>query len=244
MSPNLPHELPFTVRIVRTEEDLRRAVAVRADALRERLPEADGIFVSPEEEDFQPNTVLLLAASQRDGSPLGSLRMMTSERGKRLTVERALELPETLRGQSIAEASRLAVRADRGGTVVRMMLWKAFHRYCLAMQINRMLIAVRDSEVRLYESFGFADAVPGGLNVSSGRSGAEMRRVLTLGVFEPLQRAEIRAHPLYDFFFTERHAEIEVFSSVASRWNAPRVRTQPLPDHARIAEQLEKLAFV
>jgi len=244
MPADTAHHLPVTIRVAATEVDLRKVLAVRAGAGHCIEPGAPVAPSSPENWDQRPNATLLLAESRLDGEALGSLRILASERG-RLMVEDRVDLPASLRTGSLAEASRLAVRPGRNATLVRLMLWKAFHRYCLAAQIDTMLIAVREPVDRQYEWLGFHDALPGAMRFSPAGGGAATHRLMKLGVFEAHERSTHAGHPLHDFFFVERHPEIDLLSPVGERNGARRAAgAASLPDHARIAAQLAELAIV
>ena len=231
------HHLPVAIRVAATAADLRQVVAVRAEASGSPTPAATN---APETWDQRPNATLLLAES-RDAQALGSLRVLASERG-RLMVEERVDLPAALKGRSLAEASRLVVKPGRNATLVRLMLWKAFHRYCLAAQIDTMLIAVREPAARQYEWLGFRDALP--VRFSPDGRGAATHRLMMLGVFEAHERSLRDDHPLHDFFFVERHPEIDLLAAVDSRDARPAAAAASLPDHAGIAAQLQAVAIV
>lgn len=244
MPADTTHHLPVTIRVAATEADLRKVLAVRAVAGQRGEPPGVPASISPETWDLRPNATLLLAESRLDGEALGSLRILASERG-RLMVEDRVELPAVLKAVSLAEASRLAVKPGRNATLVRLMLWKAFHRYCLAAQVDTMLIAVREPAERQYGWLGFHDALPGAPRFSPDGSGAATHRLMKLGVFEAHQRSSRSGHPLHDFFFVERHPEIDLLAAVGSGNGARRSPgAASLPDHARIAAQLAELAIV
>ena len=231
------HHLPVAIRVAATAADLRQVVAVRAEASGSPTPAATN---APETWDQRPNATLLLAES-RDAQALGSLRVLASERG-RLMVEERVDLPAALKGRSLAEASRLVVKPGRNATLVRLMLWKAFHRYCLAAQVDTMLIAVREPAARQYEWLGFRDALP--VRFSPDGRGAATHRLMMLGVFEAHERSLRDDHPLHDFFFVERHPEIDLLAAVDSRDARPAAAAASLPDHAGIAAQLQAVAIV
>lgn len=231
------HHLPVTIRVAASDADLHKVLAVRA-ATGSAAPQPGAAPMSPETWDLRPNATLLLAESRIDGEPLGSLRILASGRG-RLMVEDRVTLPAALKSTPLAEASRLAVKSGRSATLVRLMLWKAFHRYCLAAQIDTMMIAVREPAARQYEWLGFHDALPGGAHFSPDGGGPGTHRLLQLGVFEAHQRSLRIGHPLHDFFFVERHPEIDLLAVVGERRAA-----SPLPDHAGIAAQLQEMAIV
>lgn len=242
MPAGTPHHLPVTIRVARSDADLRKVLAVRAAAA--GGAGAQAAAATPETRDQRSNATLLLAESRIDGQAVGSLRILASERG-RLAIEDRIDLPAALKAGSVAEASRLAVRPGRDATLVRLMLCKAFHRYCLAAQVDTMLIAVRETAARQYEWLGFRDPQSGPLRFAPDGHGAATHRLMALGVFEAHEQSLQAGHPLHDFFFVERHPEIDLLAAVGGR-GAGRAaeRGANLPDHARIAAQLQEVAIV
>ena len=151
----------------------------------------------PETWDQRPNATLLIAESRIDGDALGSLRILASERG-RLMVEDRVALPQSLRAVSVAEASCLAVKAGRNATLVRLMLWKAFHRYCLAAQVDTMLIAVRESALRQYEWLGFHDPQPAPVRFSGLSFSYNLAYAVFGGLTPPLIVSESQVGEIMD----------------------------------------------
>ncbi len=242
MPAGTSHHLPVTVRVAGSEADLHSVLALRAGAAADA--EAQAAATAPETWDLRPNATLLLAGSRVDGAALGSLRILASERG-RLAIEDRVDLPGALKAGSVAEASRLAVRPGRHATLVRLMLWKAFHRYCLAAQVDTMVIAVRKPAARQYEWLGFRDPPSGALQFAPDGGEVATHRLLVLGVFEARERSLQAGHPLHDFFFVERHPEIDLLATVDGRdGRCARQRGASLPDHERIAAQLQEVAIV
>src|SRR3954469_6034388 len=89
--------LPFTIRRVHTHAQLTKAVAIRHKAYARHLPEFARTLIAPEQGDFDSDTVILLAESKLDGSPLGSARIQTNLH-QALHVEESVRLPHWLRG--------------------------------------------------------------------------------------------------------------------------------------------------
>jgi len=117
--------LPFSVRLVSNMEDLMKAVHIRQAAYARHLPEFAKTLGLPESADYEDGVAILLAESHLDGSPLGTMRVQTN-RFKPLTLEQSLELPDWLRHQTLAEATRLGVTNDKVGRLVTTVLFKAF----------------------------------------------------------------------------------------------------------------------
>lgn len=236
------HRSPIGVRVARTHVDIQRALALRAAA---RPAGTAAVVIEPDDVDRRPNATLLLAESRLDGEALGSLRILTSDRGP-LSFEGRVALPPAARRpESLAEASCLVVRRGRLAMLARLMLWKAFHRYCLAAQIDTMFVAVREPADRQYAWLGFTDVLPAGVRYAPERNGAPTHRLMRLGVFEAHERSLRTGHPLHDFFFEESHPEIELLGAVGlASARRPATCAASLPDHSGIAAQLQELAIV
>jgi hypothetical protein len=67
---------------------------------------------------------------------------------------------------------------------------------------------------------------------------------MMLGVFEAHERSLRDDHPLHDFFFIERHPEIDLLTAVDSHGARRDAAVVSLPDHASIAAQLQEVAIV
>ena len=93
-APTLPEErLPFTVRLVRNEADLKKAVQIRHAAYARHLPIFAETLKTAETDDAEDGVVVLLAESKLDGSPLGTMRIQTNQ-FKPLSLEQSIELPD------------------------------------------------------------------------------------------------------------------------------------------------------
>lgn len=201
--------LPFTVRLVRTEDELAKAVAVRHAAYARHLPDFAEQLKQPELSDFNSDAVVLLAESRLDGSPLGTMRIQTN-RNDGLPLEQSVRLPEWLHRRHLAEAVRLGVKDGVAGHLVKTVLFKAFYLHCMQSQVEWMVIAGRPPIDRQYKRLLFSDVFPELGCVPLKHAGNLPHRVMSLKVadVEPLWRAS--QHPLYDFFFHTRHPDIEI----------------------------------
>src|ERR1017187_10227661 len=99
--------LPFTVRVVRGEEALHKAVAIRQAAYARHVPAFAEKLKEPEPNDYDQGSMILLAESKLDGSPVGTIRVQAN-RYRSLAIEQSAELPVLMRGRNMVEATRLA----------------------------------------------------------------------------------------------------------------------------------------
>ncbi|MBU6271029.1 MAG: hypothetical protein KGQ67_06980, partial [Betaproteobacteria bacterium] len=126
--------LPFTVRIVRNEEQLNKAVYIRSEAYGRHWPNLMANLQKPETQDRDPNSLIILAESKADGSALGTMRIDTNLTSP-LQLEYDIELPSEISSSPIAYVTRLGVKQGRLGSLVKLSLFKSLHRYCLAKQL-------------------------------------------------------------------------------------------------------------
>lgn len=214
-------ELPFVVRLARTDEQLRRAVSIRAEAYGRHVPALGAMLAEPEALDRQRGTVVFLAEAKDDGAAVGTIRIQTN-RVLPLRIEESVELPAQLGDRMLVEVTRLAVASGKRGALVKYALFKALHRYCLATQVDWMVIGARPPLDRGYRALDFQDLVPGGALVPLRHSGNIAHHVLGFEVISAERRWRERGHPLYDFMCGQFHPDIAVFASVSSVWDRPR----------------------
>jgi hypothetical protein len=207
--------LPFTVRVVRNESDLRKAVDIRHHAYARHLPDFAESLKSPEPADTEDGVVVLLAESKLDGSPLGTMRIQSNEFAP-LCLEQSVALPSWLKKQSLAEATRLGVAEGRGGRLVTTMLFKAFYIYCQQQNVDWMVVTGRAPVDRMYDRMLFSDVVPGMGYVPFSHVGNLLHRVMSLKVAAVKPTWAKAKQPLYNFFFHTDHPDLHL-----GRENAP-----------------------
>jgi hypothetical protein len=218
--------LPFTVRVVWQEPQLRKAIAIRQRAYGRHLPALGELLREPEPQDRDPGCVVLLAESRLDGEPLGTLRIQTN-RHRPLALESSVELPEWLSGASLAEATRLGIAEGRIGRMVKTMLFKAFYQYCLAVGIDWMVIGARSPLDRMYQALLFQDVFPGQGTIPLKHAGNLPHRILAFELETAEARWRAARHPLLDLFVHTSHPDIErssrlpAFRPAALRHEAP-----------------------
>jgi len=214
--------LPIRIRVVRTENQLRKAIKVRADAYGRHTPAfADALRVV-ENDDTEQSSLVLLGESKITGEAVGTLRIHTNFESPTY-LERVLELPEFLKGSRIAYVTRLAVANGPNGASVKLALFKALYRYCLATQISWILAVARDPVDRDFVRLGFRDILPGGQKLRRPADFGDLDvRPLYFNVVDAERDWLSSGHPLYGFMVRRVHPDIEIFASVSSAWSTPR----------------------
>lgn len=216
-------ELPFTVRIVRTQEQLDQAINIRAEAYKRHVPALAETMNSPEDLDRSSDTIVFLAEGKSDRSPLGTIRIQTNFRNP-LTLESSITLPRKYHGRPSAGVSRLAVKAGPRGRLVKLALFKALHRYCLAKQVEWILIGARPPLDKTYLDLGFMDVFEDMMARPLASASGMLHRILCFEVFTAERRWYDLSHPLYLFMGERFHPDIEIFASVSNMWSTPRRR--------------------
>ncbi len=207
--------------LARTEEQLARAISVRWQAYDRHLPEVARELHKPEREDYEPGSIVLLAESKADGTPLGTLRIQTNL-WKQVEFEEYLPLPAKYRGQVLAHIARLGITKGKSATLVKLALFKAMHRYCLANQVAYLLVVGVPPRDRWYDQLSFSDIFDEKQLFLVPSSHGFPGRMMSFEVASAERRWRESNHPLYNFMFREFTRDIEVFSSLAGSWVTPR----------------------
>lgn len=224
--------LPFTIRVVCSDDALQKAVTIRQAAYARHVPAFAAKLGAPEPNDHDQGSVVLLAESRMDGSPVGTMRIQTN-RFKDLAIAQSVELPAWLKGRSMAEATRLAVALGQTGRVVKTTLFKSFFLYCREAEIEWMVIAARPPLDRQYEALMFEDLFPG--QFIPMRHGNNIpHRVLAFDVRNAEARWNEAGHPLLDFMCHTYHPDIDLSDADFTAWG----------DSALMADVPRKLAAV
>ena len=211
--------LPFTIKRVQSDEDLWKAVKVRHAAYARHVPDFAKTLDAPEECDYDSDTVILLAESKLDGSPLGSTRIQTNFH-QPLHVEASVELPLWLQAQRMAEVTRLGVQEGRIGRVVKVALIKACFEYCEQSQVEWAVVTGRAPIDRQYEQLLFSDVFADKQPVPLRHVGNIPHRVMAFEIATGQARWEAAQHPLLGFFRHTRHPDIDISVRNARRLGA------------------------
>ncbi len=207
--PAKQERLPFTIRIARTESDIRKAVAIRHAAYDRHVPEFAQALREPEVTDFEKSTTVFLAESKFDGSPIGSMRIQSNE-GRQLSVEHSVDLPRWLQGAYMVEATRLGVVQSDRDSVVKSLLFKAVLAYCRNVGVEWIVITARRPLDKMYEAFTFQDILPEQGFVPMAHVGNIPHRVMAIQVDAVAAHWQEISHPLHNLFFGIDHPDIDI----------------------------------
>lgn len=212
--PGISEErLPFSVRLVRSESELRKAVEIRHAAYARHMPEVAKTLKVPESLDLDADAAVLLAESRVDGSPLGTIRIQ-SNRHQPLALERSIQFPEWLQGKVLAHVSRLGVAQGLAGRLVKTVLIKASFQYCEANGIDWAIVAARTPLDRQYAALLFEDIFPEAGFVPLPHMNNVPHRVMGFEIETGRARWTEANHPLLGFFCHTYHPDIDVIDVI------------------------------
>ena len=205
----MEERLPFTVRLVSSEQDLRKAVDIRHAAYARHMPVVAQTLKDPEVLDRDIASAVLLAESKLDGSPIGTIRLQ-SNRFQPIALEQAIQLPDWLRGKTMAHVSRLGVAQGMAGRLVKTVLIKASFQYCEANDIDWAIVAARTPLDRQYAALMFEDIFPGAGFTPLPHMNNVPHRLMGFKIDSGKSRWTMAKHPLLDFFCNTYHPDIDV----------------------------------
>ncbi|QAU33219.1 hypothetical protein [Janthinobacterium sp. 17J80-10] len=208
-APTAEERLPFTVRLVQTQEELSKALQIRYAAYARHVPSFAESLKMAEPNDRDSGVAILLAESKLDGSPLGTMRIQTNWYNP-LSLEQSVELPAWLQNKSLAEATRLGVTEQKIGRNVKTVLFKAYFLYCVENGIDWMVIAGRSPIDRQYDRLLFSEVYPGMGYIPLRHANNMPHRVLSFEVATAEERWNLAKHPLTNFIFHTRHPDIDI----------------------------------
>lgn len=231
--PGMTEELlPFTVRLVSDEDDLNKAVHIRHSAYARHLPDFAETLKSAESADIDDGVVVLLAESNLDGSPLGTMRIQSNQ-FRPLCLEQSIELPEWLTRRRLAEATRLGVTNEKGGRLVTTMLFKAYFQYCQQANIEWMVVTGRAPVDRTYDRLLFDDVFPGRGYIPIHHVGNLPHRVMQFNVETAEARWAAAKHPLFNFIFRTHHPDLDIGGRRLPSMDFMDLSTLPMHDATR-----------
>jgi hypothetical protein len=216
--------LPFRITLARTEQQLAKAVALRAITFGRRSLELATILGQADETDYSGNAVVLIAESKESGDCLGTMRIV-SNLSAPLDLESHPSFPAALAGRRIARAERLGVKPGKVGTLAKLTLFKALHRYCLALQIDWIVVQATPPRDRDYRLLGFKPIMEDA-NFASKLAADKEQVCLALNVHQAEREFHDAGHHLYQFMIGTWHPDIEIFSSIQGQWSRPRTPSQ------------------
>jgi hypothetical protein len=211
----------FSIRLARTQKQVMRAVKMRSDAYGRHLPEFAETLKTPEKYDASSDTVVFLAEPRDKGDPFGTMRLQVCTKSP-LLIEESIDLPDFIGRRPRVSVTRLAVKPGHQSRIVKMLLFKAMLQYCLALQIDWIVIAARPPVDRTFVALGFTDIFDEGKLYPIKSANEKLHRVLVMSPRNRERTSFLENHPLHGFFFHDYHSDIEIFESISSASTSPR----------------------
>jgi hypothetical protein len=165
----------------------------------------------------------LLAESKIDGSAIGTMRIQNNF-FRPINMEKSVELPPLLKGQSFVEVRRLGVEQGSAGRLVKMVLIKACLHYCENNGIQWAVVAARPPLDRSYEKLLFIDAMPGQTFVPIPRDNNVPHRVMAFEIEGWKPRVIAAKHPMTNFFCHTYHPDVSIGNFPAAKLNTQQHR--------------------
>ena len=219
--------LSFRVAIARSSESLERASANRIAAYeRHGFKIKDWTSFKSESVGSQ-SFVSLVAEDKLTGMPIASARLQVSTQHE-LSFLKELEISEKLNGLPLLCISRFSASSSKVGQEAKMILMKAIYLYAVAKQVKQVFIFVDTPRARLYSSFGFKPVFKDDPVLTLSYNNEVPLRLLYISVVNLQSNVRNSSSRIYDCFFRLFHPDIEIFSSVSSRFDFKRVSDGPL----------------
>ncbi len=201
--------LGFSLGLASSREDLLAACSVRAQAYRHHLPEMGPRLSEPDALDLAEGTAVFLCRDKASGLATGTMRIQTSHFGA-LRMEDSLSLPDWLAVEPRAEITRLAVRVG-ADPLTKLCLMKASYLYCMAQQVQWMVIGARNEAlIRNYRRLGFRDVLGPGEQVPLLHTGGLLHGIMAFDVMAAKDVWAAARHPLYGFMIETLHADLHI----------------------------------
>lgn len=207
LSDSTSQLLPFWIAKAESDRDLEIAARARQVAYGKHLPQFGEKLATPDEDDFHPDSAVLLAYSKLDSSCIGTVRVQIANQ-QALRLEDSFCLPSALRQGRIAEISRLAIPSRSNGFALRLMLIKAAYWYSRANQVDRCFLCVRYPVDRQYRRFDLDDVMNQGEFVPMKHIGMIPHRILWFDVFKIEARWLLTCNPLHSVYFSSSHPDL------------------------------------
>lgn len=214
--------LPFTIRLVSSQDDLERVCLQRAQAYGRHQPDlVTRLTLSkPEPEDLREDVLILMAESKETGEVVGALRLQTNL-NQPLRFETELDLPERFRNKHLLEAGRMTVRNGPEGRMVLPALVKAAFEISYRVGIDFSLLIGRAPIDRMYHAMQFQDMFDGEKVVTSAQPGVPVT-LFYMDMPQADPRWIAAECPLYGFMAQTLHPDIDIdYERVHQKFNVP-----------------------
>lgn len=203
----MTESLSFTLRPAVSDNDVRLACKVRAEAYGRKVEAYRNTMLTPDDVDQSPWTTIYLCEDKMSGEPVGTMRIQSTADGGALEIEKHVRIPAALESHGRAEISRLSAAAG-ADPFVRLALWKAGYLHCMATRVRWLVLGVRKPGLlRAYEKMGAEDLTDPAVLPYAGNL---MYRILGLDVLSAESKWQAKNHPLLQFMVATTHPDIQM----------------------------------
>ncbi|MEQ1660257.1 MAG: hypothetical protein ABL896_15935, partial [Hylemonella sp.] len=140
---------------------------------------------------------------------LGSVRIQTNQ-FQPLALEKSIQLPDWMRGMSLAQVSRFGVVHGTVGRLVKMVLVKGCLQYSQENDVDWDVIAARPPLDKMYRQLTYQDLFPEAGLIPLAHMGNVPHRIMGFEVATCRARLTEMSHPLLNFFCHTRHPDLDV----------------------------------
>jgi len=201
-------DLPFTVRIATTRDELQGALRLRQTAYSRHLPAMAERLAHPEPDDLKSDAVLLVAQHKLDGRILGSVRLLTNG-DEPLGIESETQLPARFKDKRLIEARRLTVCSGPDNRMVTPALIKAIYEISYRCGQDVFLLTAREPLDRMYRAMQFQDALDGQKLILSDVANVP-HSLFYMDVVTADAQWKTSRWPLYGFLAGTSHPDISI----------------------------------
>lgn len=203
----MTESLSFTLRQAVSDDDVKSACKVRAEAYGRKVAVYRDTMLAPDDVDSSPWTTIYLCEDKLTGEPVGTMRIQSTADGGALEIEKHVRIPLALQPYGRAEISRLSAVAG-ADPFVRLALWKAGYLHCMATHVRWLVLGVRKPGLlRAYEQMGAEDVTEPAVLPYAGNL---MYRILGLDVLSAESKWQEKNHPLLQFMVAITHPDIQM----------------------------------
>jgi hypothetical protein len=216
-------DLPFKLGLVRTGAQFSAVCRVRALAYNRHLPGFGTMLTKPDQLDFAPGVLVIYVQDKETNEVVGTARLQTNFFRPLLITDDYL-LPTWLSSTACAEITRFAILPGykMATAALNRLIVKACYQFCVASQVNWIVIGARKSLARGYLSFGYKDIDTSPTFIRLEYANNLEHRILYFDVNAAERNWFNSDHPDYEFMYKTFHPDIELFSSLSGAWQRPR----------------------
>ena len=107
----MTESLTFTLRQAESDDDVKLACRVRAEAYGRKVASYRDTMLTPDDVDLSPWTTIYLCEDKLTGEPVGTMRIQSTVDGGDLEIEKHIRIPSALQPYGRAALSQVTIDA-------------------------------------------------------------------------------------------------------------------------------------